>query len=121
MAKKKTPGSDDVTEFNLDLDEEELESPPLERGGGGISSGEADLVAEGVAVASDLPVQLTCVLGSKKFSLKELMEFQTGKVINLERAPNEIVDLVANGKMVARGELVEIDGKLGVRIIKMTK
>ena len=53
--------------------------------------------------------------------LKDLLKLKVGHAIDLERAPNEFVDLTANGKVIARGELVEIDGKLGVRIIKMLK
>ncbi|MBI4223484.1 MAG: FliM/FliN family flagellar motor switch protein [Deltaproteobacteria bacterium] len=72
-------------------------------------------------IAQDVPVQLTAVLGKKEMALKDLLQFKVGHTIDLDRPPNEFVDLVANGKMVARGELVEIDGKLGVRIIKMVR
>lgn len=72
-------------------------------------------------ISEDVPVKLTAVLGKKNIALKDLLQFKIGHTIDLERPPNEFVDLVANGKVVARGELVEIDGKLGVRIIKMLR
>jgi len=64
---------------------------------------------------------LSAVLGKKRMTFDQLLRLKLGEVINLERPPNEIVDLVANGKVVARGELVEIDGQLGVKIIKILK
>lgn len=82
---------------------------------------EEDFLGETVSLSEDVPVKLVCVLGRKDIVLKDLLNFKVGQTIDLERAPNEFVDLVANGKLVARGELVEIDGKLGVRIIKMVK
>lgn len=70
---------------------------------------------------SDVPVQVVAVLAKREISMKELMGFQMGHVIDLRRPPSEQVDLVANGKLVARGELVDIDGRLGVRIVKLVR
>ena len=70
-------------------------------------------LAEGVAV------QVVAVLGKKTITVGELVAMKKGQVVELNRFPNEAVDLVANGKLMAKGELVEIDGKLGVRIIKI--
>lgn len=74
-----------------------------------------------IAVASDVPVQLIAVLAKKNISMRELMDFHLGSIIDLNRPTSSTVDLVANGRLIARGELVEIDGKLGVRIIKLVK
>lgn len=72
-------------------------------------------------LAPDVPVQVIAVMGKRGVSVKELMELRMGQVIDLKRPPNETVDIVVNGKLFARGELVEIDGKLGVRILKLAK
>jgi len=72
-----------------------------------------------IGLTADVPVQLVAVLGKKPATVKEIISLKKGQVIELNRFPNEAVDLVANGKLVAKGELVEIDGKLGVRIIKI--
>ncbi|MFH1874118.1 MAG: FliM/FliN family flagellar motor switch protein [Pseudomonadota bacterium] len=76
---------------------------------------------EVLAMSSDIPVQLVAVIGKTTISVKDLMNYQMGQVIDLGRPPGETVDLVASGKLFARGELVDIDGKLGVRIIKLTR
>src|SRR3989338_2771189 len=68
--------------------------------------------------APDIPVQLVAVMAKKTVSVKDLMELEMGQVIDLNRPPSETVDLVANGRLVARGELVYIDWKLGVRVVK---
>lgn len=79
-------------------------------------------VKEEVAqMAADVPVQLVAVIGRTTVSVKELMNYQMGQVVDLGRPPAETVDLVASGKLFARGELVDIDGKLGVRIVKLVK
>ena len=72
-------------------------------------------------LAPDVPVQVIAVMGKRGISVKELMELRMGQVIDLKRPPNETVDIVVNGKLFARGELVEIDGKLGVKILKLAK
>jgi len=70
-------------------------------------------------LTSDIPVQIVAVLGKKMVTVKEIVSLRMGQVIELNRLPNEAVDLVANGKLIAKGELVEIDGRLGLRILKI--
>ena len=83
---------------------------------------EIDSVAvESRRMTADVPLQLVAVLGKKTLSMKELLSLKMGQVLDLARPVNEQVDLVAGGKLFARGELVDIDGKLGVRIIKMVR
>jgi len=72
-------------------------------------------------IAADVPVQVVAVMGKKSITLKDLAAMRLGEVIELGRPANEIVDLVAGGKLIAKGELVEIEGKLGVRIVKMIR
>ena len=72
-----------------------------------------------VNLTGDIPVQIAAVLGKKSVTVKEIVSFRTGQVIEFNRLPNEAIDLVANGKLIAKGELVEIDGRLGIRILKM--
>jgi len=127
---KKKDITDNDTELNLDLDELEVkETPPAAKPKakpkaapkGKPKSGSPDFTDEVVAMTDDVPVKLVAVLGHKKVMLKDLLNMKVGQAIDLERAPNEFVDIEANGKVVARGELIEIDGKLGVRIIKLSK
>ncbi|MBI4367012.1 MAG: FliM/FliN family flagellar motor switch protein [Deltaproteobacteria bacterium] len=70
-------------------------------------------------LAEELPVQVVAVLGKKTFALRELLALQRGQILDLGQEISTVVDLVANGKLIAKGELVEVEGKLGVRILKM--
>jgi len=72
-------------------------------------------------MASDVPVKLVAVIGKITVSIGDVMKYNIGSIVDLKRSPNEIVDVVANGKLIAKGELVEIDGKLGVKILKLLK
>lgn len=72
-------------------------------------------------IAPDVPVNLVAVIGKTMTNVGELLKLKQGQIVDLGRAPNEIVDVVANGRLIAKGELVDVDGKLGVRILKMVK
>ncbi|MBL7685697.1 MAG: FliM/FliN family flagellar motor switch protein [Deltaproteobacteria bacterium] len=72
-----------------------------------------------VNLTGDIPVQIVAVLGKKSVTVKDIVSLRMGEVIELNRLPNEAIDLVANGKLIAKGELVDIDGRLGVRILKI--
>lgn len=128
MAKKKDPSDEDQTDIDVNLDDLDFEDPKevSKPKGKKASPPEAKDLGEGLAdeiveMSEDVPLRLSAVLGEKQIVLKDLLKMKIGEVIELDRAPNEFVDIMANGKLVARGELVEIDGKLGVRVIKMQK
>jgi flagellar motor switch/type III secretory pathway protein FliN len=78
-------------------------------------------VKELLDLSPDLTVPLVVVMGRKSYTVKDLLALRIGQVMDLERAPTEPVDLVAAGKVVGKGELVEVDGKLGIRVLKLLK
>lgn len=125
MAKKKEEILDGDTEINLNLDDfsddDSEENVAAEGGSKTADKEEEEIFDEAAEISEDLPVKLVAVLGKKNVLLKDLLKMKIGQAIELDRAPNEFVDITANGKLIARGELVEIEGKLGVRIIKMLK
>ncbi len=67
-------------------------------------------------LAEDMPIQVVAVLGKRSLTLKELIALKPGEVLELKKIPQDAIDLVANGKLIARGELVLMDGKLGIQI-----
>ena len=71
------------------------------------------------ASAGDLTVTLTVELGRVNLPLPRLAELQPGAVIELNRHSRDPVDLSSNGRLVARGELVQVDTELGVRITQV--
>ncbi len=66
---------------------------------------------------NQLPVLLHVVLGEKELSLAEANGLIPGSILELETREGEPVDLAVNGKRVGKGELVNVDGKLGVKIL----
>lgn len=74
-----------------------------------------------VNLTADVPVQLVAVLGKKSLVLHDLLDVKSGDVLEFSTPLTTTVDLVANGKLFARGELVEIEGTMGVRIVQLLK
>lgn len=123
--KKKDPYLEELDELSDieegDLPEEEeptridlpAEAPVKEKG----AAAAQDLIG----LSPDIPVQVVVVMGRKGVTVKDLLALKAGQVIDMDKAPAEPVDLVASGRVIAKGELVEVDGKLGVRILKLLK
>lgn len=64
----------------------------------------------------DIPVKITGLLGRKKIVLKDVLMLGEGSVLELDSLEGEPIDLLANGKPVAQGEIVVVDGQFGVSI-----
>ncbi len=67
----------------------------------------------------DLPVRLAFDLGHIDMPIGELRQLDAGSVLELRRITDELVDITANGRRIGRGELVDIEGTLGVRISRI--
>ncbi|HUI83872.1 MAG TPA: flagellar motor switch protein FliN [Candidatus Binatia bacterium] len=68
----------------------------------------------GLLMDVELPVMLR--FGSRLATLREVLELASGAVLELDREVQEPVDLVLNGRVIARGEVVVVDGNYGLRI-----
>ncbi len=67
----------------------------------------------------DVPVQISVVLGRTSMQLNNLLKLGRGAVIELERTVGEPVDIYVNSKMVAKGEIVVVDNKIGVTLTEV--
>jgi flagellar motor switch protein FliN len=72
-----------------------------------------------LSVVLDVPVHLTVELGQCQLPMREVLQLNVGSVIQLDKAADAPVDLFVNGKMVARGEVVVIEDRFGVKIIEI--
>ncbi|MBI5432635.1 MAG: flagellar motor switch protein FliN [Planctomycetes bacterium] len=70
----------------------------------------------GLAQILDVPVRLTVEVGRTRMTLAELIQLTPGSLVTLDREAHEPADILVNGKVVARGEVVTIDKTYGVRI-----
>lgn len=73
----------------------------------------------GVELLSDVEMGVTAELGRTRMTVRELLGLQPGSVVELDRAAGSPVDLLVNGTLVARGEVVVIDEEFGVRITEI--
>jgi flagellar motor switch protein FliN/FliY len=83
----------------------------------GSAEGGEEQVAEALLPSITLPVIVS--LGRSYMSVKEILKLRPGQILELNKNPKEPVDLLVNGKVVARAELVDVDGKLAIRILKI--
>ena len=66
---------------------------------------------------ADIPVRLSVEVGSTAMRLSELMELAEGSVVELDRQSHELLDIMANGTLIAKGEVVTVNGRFGIRVI----
>ena len=64
----------------------------------------------------DVPLELSVVLGKTKRSIKDILSMSTGSVIELDKLTDEPLEILLNGKLIAKGEVVVINESFGVRI-----
>jgi len=64
----------------------------------------------------NIPLQVSVELGRAKKEISEILEFNLGTIIVLDKIAGDPVEIVVNGKLIARGEVVVIDDSYGVRI-----
>ncbi len=69
-----------------------------------------------IGLILDVPLEITVELGRTRKSIKDVLELTNGSIIELERLAGEPVDIMVNGKYLAKGEVVVIDENFGVRI-----
>lgn len=82
---------------------------------------EDDLPPPSLAPLYDIPVTVQAVLGGSTMPISDLLELRSGSVVELDRRVGEPVNLVVNGRVIARGELVLLDGDLGLTLTEIVK
>ena len=75
--------------------------------------------AENIGIIKDVPLEVTVELGRTKKSIAEILDFAPGTIIELEKIAGEPIDVLVNGKFVAKGEVVVIEESFGVRVTEI--
>jgi len=83
--------------------------PPLNGGGAAPAPKNLDFIL-------DIPMQVTVQVGSTKMVIRELLQLGQGSVIELEKLAGEPMEVLVNNKLVARGEVVVVNEKFGIRL-----
>jgi len=76
---------------------------------------------ENIDLIMDVPLEVTVELGRTKKSIKDILEFAPGTIVELDKIAGEAIDVLVNGKYVAKGEVVVIEESFGVRITEIIK
>ncbi|MFN3497601.1 MAG: flagellar motor switch protein FliN, partial [Pannonibacter indicus] len=69
----------------------------------------------------DVPVRISAVLGHSKMHVADLLKLASGTVLELDRKVGEAIDIYVNDRLVARGEVVVVENKLGVTMTEIIK
>jgi flagellar motor switch protein FliN/FliY len=72
-----------------------------------------------IELLMDVPLQVTVELGRTRLNVRQVLELQSGSVVELDRLAGEPVDVVVNDRLMARGEVVVVDDKFGIRITEI--
>ena len=71
---------------------------------------------ENIEIVMDVPLEVTVELGRTTRKIKEILNFSPGSIIELNKLAGEPIDILVNGKNVAKGEVVVIDENFGIRV-----
>ena len=82
---------------------------------------QASRIAADLEAVFDVPVQVSAVLGRSKMDVGELLKLGPGTVLELDRRVGEAIDIYVNNRLVARGEVVLVEDKLGVTMTEIIK
>lgn len=87
------------------------EAPSMSAVSGAMSMGDnMDLLA-------GISLRISVEVGSASLTLSELLRLGEGSVVELDRQANDFLDIFANGTLIARGEIVDVDGRYGIRVV----
>ncbi|MEZ5995645.1 MAG: flagellar motor switch protein FliN [Hyphomonadaceae bacterium] len=101
---------------DLKLDEFSMPQPEAPAPADGVERSAADLMA-----VYDVPVHVQAVLGRASMEVASLLRLSRGSVIELDRKVGEAIDIYVNNRLVARGEVVVVDERLGVTMTEIIK
>ncbi|MBR4760954.1 MAG: flagellar motor switch phosphatase FliY [Lachnospiraceae bacterium] len=76
---------------------------------------------ENIGLIMDVPLEVTVELGRTRKSISEILDFTPGTIIELDKIAGEPIDVLVNGKFVAKGEVVVIEESFGVRVTEIIK
>lgn len=105
------------------LELEEFEVPADENDMAAAMEADSGLSSEevGLEAVYNIPVTVRAVLGTKKMQIHQLLKLGRGAMVDLDRKVGEAIDIYINDRLVARGEVVIVDDKLGVTMTEIIK
>ena len=110
---------------NLELDEmsesKVLDDAPILRKDIGSEDFDIPTSTSDLEAVYNIPVKVSAVLGKTSMKVSQLMKLNKGAIIELDRKVGEAIDIYVNNSLVARGEVVVVDDKLGITMTEIVK
>ena len=119
MFDESSGSSDAGDEGDLNLDEIEEPQELQNQDAQEFAIGEA--MAGDVTAIYDIPVNVSAVLGRSTMQVSQLLKLGRGAVVELDRKVGEAIDIYVNNRLVARGEVVVVEDKLGITMTEIVK
>ena len=102
--------------------EGDTEAAEVPTGSEGLSElGELPRGARDLEAVYDIPVRVSAVLGKSTMQVSQLLKLGRGAVVELDRKVGEAIDIYVNNRLVARGEVVVVEDRLGVTMTEIIK
>ena len=114
----------DDTELNLnELDDEVVEEVTEEDEFEEVYADDekTEITSRELEAVYDIPVQVSAVLGKQTMQVSQLLKLGRGAVVELDRKVGEAIDIYVNNRLVARGEVVIVEERLGVTMTEIIK
>ena len=77
----------------------------------------AEMSGRNYRMLAEIPLRVSVEVGSTALKLSELMDLSEGSIVELDRQAHELLDIMVNGTLVAKGEVVTVNGRFGVRVV----
>lgn len=110
---------------NLELNELSessiLDNEPILRKDVGVEDFDIPTSTSDLEAVYNIPVKVSAVLGRTNMKVSQLMKLNKGAIIELDRKVGEAIDIYVNNSLVARGEVVVVDDKLGITMTEIVK
>ncbi len=110
----------ELAELNVD-DLNAQAAAEMEAGLAGGTPETAPVNAKELEAVYDIPVQVSAVLGKSTMKVSQLLKLGRGAVVELDRKVGEAIDIYVNNRLVARGEVVVVEDRLGVTMTEIIK
>jgi flagellar motor switch protein FliN/FliY len=110
---------------NLELDEMNdntgSDEEPILKKDNGLDSFDIPSSASDLEAVYDIPAKVSAILGKSKIKVSQLLKINKGTIIELDKKVGEAIDIYVNNNLVARGEVVVVDDKLGITMTEIVK
>ena len=110
---------------NLELDEmnenPNSDEEPILKKESSLDNFEIPNSASDLEAVYDIPVKVSAILGKSKIKVSQVLKINKGTIIELDKKVGEAIDIYVNNNLVARGEVVVVDDKLGITMTEIVK